>query len=153
MMSKETDGAIAIPDFLQKMKGPERWEWFEHQKDIMAKTVLLDGSLELWGELLQGFVYMLRLDELRHCESITMHYNAVVVATCAVIEKDNDASRSWLLEMLNQADSYSWQIYENAQEFFDKRYLPHPSSQAEHRENIKKINLIEQEDALKFDES
>ena len=42
-------------------------------------------------------------------------------------------------------------MYSNAQEFYDRNHLPFPLTQAEHRENMEKLKIIEKEDAEKFE--
>lgn len=142
---------IQEPDYLKAMKGPTRWEWFEKQKAIMAEAVTQQVSIEIKPEVIQGFLYMLQIEELKYCEAITMHHNAVVAMACAAIEEDIDSMNDWLLEALDQADCAEWQMYTSAQEFYQRNEMPWPMSIAEHRENVKASKITEKEDAEKFE--
>lgn len=141
---------IQEPKFLQDMKGRDRWTWFDKQKAIMAKAIELGKTIEMKPEIQQGILYMMQVNELKYCEVVTMHHNAVVVMASAAIEDDIDSMNEWLLNALDQADCSAWQMYESGQAFYKRNQLPWPSSPAEHQENIKAIKIIENEDDEKF---
>lgn len=141
---------IQKPKFMEKMSGTARWQWFDKQKALMAKAVSQGITVSIKPDSLQGFLYMMQIESLRYCELITMHHNAVVTMACAAIEEDIDSMNDWLLEALDQADCSEWQMYESAQEFYNRNSLPWPESQQEHRENLKANKKIAQEDSEKF---
>ena len=142
---------IQEPDFLKNMKGQDRWNWLDRQKEIMAEAIAENKAVEIKPETIKGFLYMSQVQDDKYCQLVSMHNNAVVVAACAAIEQDKDSSHDWLLNMLDQADCAEWQMYSNAQEFYDRNHLPFPLTQAEHRENMEKLKIIEKEDAEKFE--
>jgi len=115
---------IKFPESLEKMKPEQRWQWFDRQKELLRKAAKDGVEAKLSSDLSECFMFMLDLSELKHCQMIATHNNAVVVAACALIEKNDDESRDWLLNLLEQADDPTWQMYENAQDFFDKHHLP-----------------------------
>lgn len=141
---------IQEPKFLQDMKGRDRWTWFEKQKELMRQGVEQGKIAELKPETMQALLYMMELQDLKCCEVVTIHHNAVVVMASAAIEDDIDSMNDWLLNALDQADCFAWQMYESGQEFYERNQLPWPSSPAEHRENIKASKIIQKEDEEKF---
>lgn len=138
------------PKPLDQMSPAARWEWFERQQQILVKAAADGGPVQLSGDSLAAYVYMMQLNELKQCEAITMHHNAVVTMACAAIEKDPEITQDWLLEALDQADCVEWQMYESAEEFFNRNRLAWPKSQADHEKNIEKNNSVYLEDVEKF---
>ena len=141
---------IKFPESLEKMKPEQRWQWFDRQKELLRKAAKDGVEAKLSSDLSECFMFMLDLSELKHCQMIALHNNAVVVAACALIEKNDDESRDWLLNLLEQADDPTWQMYEKAKDYFDKHYLPCPESIQEHRENIAKQDQVFTEDNERF---
>ena len=142
---------MKFPEKLEAMKPEQRWEWFDSQKDILRQAAKNGDTVELTPELSECFMFMSDLNELKHCQMVAMHNNAVVVAGAALIEKDETMSRDWLLNLLEQADDPTWQMYEFAEDYFQRNRLPFPESVSEHRENIKKQNIQFEEDNAKFE--
>ena len=138
------------PKPLDQMSPAARWEWFERQQQILMQAAVNNGTVQLSGDSLTAYVYMMQLNELKQCEAITMHHNAVVTMACAAIEKDPEVAQDWLLEALDQADCAEWQMYESAQEFFNRNRLAWPESQEDHRKNIAQNKIVAKEDSEKF---
>ncbi|WP_038342264.1 helix-turn-helix domain-containing protein [Acinetobacter sp. A47] len=140
-----------VPEKLNAMKPQERWEWFDRQKEILREAAKSGTKVELTPELAESFMYMADIDQLKYCEMVTMHHNAVVVAASALIESDFDNARDWLLNLVEQANEVTWQMYTNAQEFYDRNQLNWPDSAEDHEKNIAQSKLKAKEDAEKFD--
>lgn len=142
---------IKFPKKLEEMKPEQRWEWFDCQKQILRDAAKNGDTVELTQELSECFMFMSDLAELKHCQMVALHNNAVAIAGAALIEKDSDKSRDWLLNLLEQADDATWQMYEFAEDYFQRNRLPFPESILEHLGNIKKQNALFEEDNAKFD--
>lgn len=138
------------PKPLDQMPPASRWEWFERQQQTLVKAAADGGTVQLAGDALKAYVYMMQLNELKQCEAVTMHHNAVVTMACAAIEKDPEMTQDWLLEALDQADCAEWQMYESAQEFFNRHRLAWPESQEDHRKNIAQNKIVTKQDSEKF---
>ena len=82
---------IKFPESLEKMKPEQRWQWFDRQKELLRKAAKDGVEAKLSSDLSECFMFMLDLSELKHCQMIATHNNAVVVAACALIEKNGDA--------------------------------------------------------------
>ncbi|TVT82733.1 helix-turn-helix domain-containing protein [Acinetobacter colistiniresistens] len=140
-----------LPEKLNSMKPQERWDWFDRQKDIFRDAAKSGSKTEFSPELAEAFMYMSDIYELKSCEMVTMHHNAIVVAASALIESDFDNARDWLLNIVEQADEVTWQMYSSAQEFYDRNQLNWPDTVVEHRENIAQSKVKVKEDREKFD--
>lgn len=140
-----------VPEKLNAMKPQERWEWFDRQKHILREAAKTGTKAEFTPELAEAFMYMSDIDQLKYCEMVTMHHNAIVVAASALIESDFDNARDWLLNLVEQANEVTWQMYTNAQEFYDRNQLNWPDSAEDHEKNIAQSKLKAKEDAEKFD--
>ena len=70
---------MEFPKQLNDMKPQERWDWYEHQKQILRDAAKNGDKVELTAELSECFMFMSDLAELGHCQMIVMHNNAVVV--------------------------------------------------------------------------
>ena len=142
---------IKEPEFFKGMKGPARWEWLEKQKATLAQAVEQNAKVELRPETAQALLYLMQAQDLKHCELVTMHHNAVVVVASSLVEKDPNMQHEWLLNLVDNADCAEWQMYESGQEFYDRNRLPWPESQEDHRNNIKENQKIQAEDDEKFE--
>ncbi|OEC90449.1 helix-turn-helix domain-containing protein [Acinetobacter sp. YK3] len=140
-----------VPEKLNAMKPKARWEWFDRQKDILREAAKSGTKAEFTPELAQAFMYMSDIADLKYCERVTMHHNAIVVAASALIESNFDSARDWLLNLVEQADEVTWQMYSSAQEFYDLNQLNWPDTIQEHQENIAQSKLKAKEDREKFD--
>ncbi|WP_312057696.1 helix-turn-helix domain-containing protein [Acinetobacter courvalinii] len=140
-----------VPAKLNAMKSQARWEWFDRQKDILREAAKSGVKVELTPELAESFMYMSDIADLKYCEMVTMHHNAIVVAASALIESDFDNARDWLLNLIEQAGEFTWQMYSSAQEFYDRNQLNWPDTIQEHQENIAQSKVKAKEDREKFD--
>jgi len=140
-----------VPEKLNAMKPKARWEWFDRQKEILREAAKTGTKAEFTPELAEAFMYMSDIADLKSCEMVTMHHNAIVVAASALIESDFDNARDWLLNLVEQADEVAWQMYTNAQEFYDRNQLNWPGTIQEHHENIAQSKAKAKEDREKFD--
>ncbi|KYQ83495.1 Fis family transcriptional regulator [Acinetobacter sp. NRRL B-65365] len=132
------------------MKPQARWEWFDRQKQILREAATSGIKVEITPEMAESFMYMADIDQLKYCEMVTMHHNAVVVAASALIEKDFDNARDWLLNLVEQADEVTWQMYTNSHEFYDRNQLNWPETVQEHNVNIAHSKVKGKEDSEKF---
>lgn len=142
---------ITVPEKLKAMKPQARWEWFDRQKEILREAAKTGTKAEFTPELAEAFMYMADIDHMKYCEMVTMHHNAIVVAASALIESDFDNARDWLLNLVEQADEVAWQMYSNAQEFYDRNQLNWPDSVEDHQKNIAQSKVKAKEDREKFD--
>jgi len=142
---------VNIPEKLNAMKPQARWEWFDRQKQILREAATSGIKVEITPEMVESFMYMADTDQLKYCEMVTMHHNAIVVAACALIENDFDNARDWLLNLVEQADEVTWQMYTSAQEFYDRNQLNWPNTVQEHNENIVQSKAKAKEDNVKFE--
>lgn len=140
-----------VPFKLEKMKSSERWDWFDRQKEILREAANTGTKAEFTPELAEAFMYMSDIADLKSCEMVTMHHNAIVVAASALIESDFDNARDWLLNLVEQADEVTWQMYTSAQEFYDRNQLNWPDTIQEHQTNIAQSKAKAKEDREKFD--
>ncbi|MCU4367549.1 helix-turn-helix domain-containing protein [Acinetobacter courvalinii] len=140
-----------VPEKLKAMKPQARWEWFDRQKEILREAAKTGTKAEFAPELAEAFMYMSDIADLKYCERVTMHHNAIVVVASALIESDFDNARDWLLNLVEQADEVTWQMYSNAQEFYDRNQLNWPNTIEEHQENIAQSKVKAKEDSEKFD--
>lgn len=140
-----------VPEKLNAMKPQARWEWFDRQKEILREAAKTGTKAEFTPELAEAFMYMADIDHLKYCEIVTMHHNAIVVAASALIENDFDNARDWLLNLVEQADEVTWQMYTSAQEFYDRNQLSWPETVQEHQSNIAQSKAKAKEDREKFD--
>lgn len=138
------------PKPLDQMSPAARWEWFERQQQILVKAAADGGTVQLSGDVLAAYVYMMQLSKLGQCKEITMHHNAVVTMACAAIEKDPEMTNEWLYNALDQADCAEWQMYESAEEFFNRNRLAWPESVEDHRKNVAQNKIVAKEDSEKF---
>lgn len=140
-----------VPEKLNAMKSQARWEWFDRQKEILREAAKTGTKAEFTPELAEAFMYMSDIADLKSCEMVTMHHNAIVVAASALIESDFDNARDWLLNLVERADEVAWQMYSNAQEFYDRNQLNWPDSVEDHQKNIAQLKVKAKEDREKFD--
>ncbi|MGN5762740.1 helix-turn-helix domain-containing protein [Acinetobacter calcoaceticus] len=140
-----------VPEKLNAMKPQDRWEWFDRQKDILREAAKSGTKAEFTSELAEAFMYMSDIADLKYCEIMTMHHNAIVVVASALIESDFDIARDWLLNLVEQADEVTWQMYSSAQEFYDRNQLNWPDTIQDHQENIAQSKVKAKEDQEKFD--
>ncbi|MGR2670770.1 hypothetical protein ACUXVT_05770 [Acinetobacter soli] len=141
---------MIFPKKLNDMKPQERWDWYERQKQILRDAAKNGVKVELTAELSEYFMFMNDLTELKHCQMIAMHNNAMTAIGSALIKQDDEMRNEWLLNTFEQGDDPTYQMYKDAHAFFDRKSLPFPESVSEHRQNIEKQNAIFDEDNAKF---
>ncbi|WP_303275524.1 hypothetical protein [Acinetobacter soli] len=142
---------MEFPKQLNDMKPQERWDWYEHQKQILRDAAKNGDKVELTAELSECFMFMSDLAELGHCQMIVMHNNAVVVAASALVEKDSEMCREWLLNLVEQADDVTWQMYDCAEDYYQRHKLPWINSIEDFNAAVEKQNTIFDEDNAKFE--
>ena len=93
------------------------------------------------------------MKQLHYCQSVSMHTSKVAVlgAIAIELEKGNlETAKDWCFEALDQSDCSEWQLYQDANEFYQSHKLEYPMSVVEHRENVKQHNAVLDADKAKW---
>lgn len=138
------------PDILKKMSYQDRWAWYDGINKQIQNAASEDKPLEMSPDVVKGFSYMVGLKELKYCQGVANHHNAVVAMACAAIETDMEKVKERLEDYLDIAGETTWPMYESADHFFTVRYMPFPETVEEHRENIVKSQVVQARDREKF---
>lgn len=94
-------------------------------------------------------------NELAYCQLSAIFGNKVAEMGAMAIELEKgstESAKDWLYEALAQADCPTWQVYDDAEAFYNSYSFDYPQSVEEHRQNVEILNQIIDEDEAKLDQ-
>lgn len=94
-------------------------------------------------------------NELAYCQLSAIFGNKVAEMGAMAIELEKGSTNSvkdWLYEALDQADCPTWQVYDDAEAFYNSYSFDYPQSVDEHRQNVEILNQIISEDEAKLEQ-
>ena len=138
------------PAILIKMSYQERWAWYDSILKQIQKASSEDKPLEMSPDVVKGFNYMMGLKQIKYCQGVANHHNAVVAMACASIETDPLKVKERLEDYLDMAGETTWPMYESAEHFFTERYMPFPETVEGHRKSILESQAVQARAREKF---
>lgn len=123
----------------QLAENKRKREKFEEFKQTLKQAVDTGQKIEMGKAMIPLILEQLEAFELRYCELVAMHCNNMTVMGSALIcleNNDLENAADWLFNTTDQADAHHWQLFDNAQEYYDQMHMPWPSSREEHCGNV-----------------
>ena len=118
-------------------------EKFEEFKETLKQAVDTGQKIEMGKGVIPLILEQLEAMELRYCELVTMHSNNLIIMGAALIcldNKDYEGAEQWLENTTDNCEAHHWQLFDDAQKYYDEIHMPYPLSVENHRENITEHN-------------
>lgn len=118
--------------------------------DESTESVVAEFSEQTAKDLIAAW----DMQQLHYCQHVASLNNRIVVlgAIAIELEKGNlDAAKSWCFESLDQSDCSEWQLYSDANEFYQSHSLDFPMTVEEHHVNVKENDAVVAADKARWD--
>ena len=119
------------------------------KKDESTVSVVVEFNEKTANDLIAAW----EMKQLHYCQSVSMHTSKVAVLGAIAIELekgDLETAKDWCFKVLDLSDCAEWQLYQDANEFYQSHKLEYPMSVVEHRENVRQHNAVVEADKQKW---